>query len=477
MRYVALACDYDGTIAHDGQVSEETVAALERLVASGRRAILVTGREVEDLHRVFGRVDLFERVVAENGGVVYRPARREERLLTEPVNDDLVERLRLLRVEPLSVGRRFDSTWRPNDPIVFDAIRELGLELEIIFNKDSVMVLPTGVTKASGLQAALEDMQLSAHNVVGVGDAENDEAFMSLCEVSAAVANALPSVKDRADIVLEGDHGRGVVELIERILADDLRSTDETLTRHGLEIGGNERGPVTVASPRARVLVAGPSGGGTATIVLALLEQITERQYQFCLFDPEGRYEHVERAVVLGRADTPLSADEVLDALSDPSRGVVVSLLGLSRRDRSAFLEGLLPRVLELRSATGRPHWIVMDEAHQLLPAEGRPAPQSVPDELDGLVVVAVHPSRVSPSVLSAVTVVIGVGDAVRAAVEDFAAAASREQPAGVPDTLQVDEALIWEIGKDVRTFEIAQPQAGRHPHKGKYAPGDLVAG
>ena len=53
---------------------------------------------------------------------------------------------------------------------MLEAIRELGLELQIIFNKGAVMVLPAGVSKASGLEAALALLKLSPHNLVGIGD-------------------------------------------------------------------------------------------------------------------------------------------------------------------------------------------------------------------------------------------------------------------------------------------------------------------
>src|SRR5262249_16412289 len=60
MQYVALASDYDGTLAHDGSVEAGTIAALERLRASGRKLVLVTGREIDDLVRVFPSVALFD---------------------------------------------------------------------------------------------------------------------------------------------------------------------------------------------------------------------------------------------------------------------------------------------------------------------------------------------------------------------------------------------------------------------------------
>jgi HAD superfamily hydrolase (TIGR01484 family) len=231
VRYQALICDYDGTIAHDGRVAPSTIEALERLVESGRRLVLVTGRDLPLLQRDFDRLDLFERVVVENGALMYDPASRAERLLTEPADERLVEALRARDVKPLGVGRAIIATSEPMETVVLQQIRELGLELEIIFNKGAVMILPAGITKASGLEAALLDLGLSAHNSVGVGDAENDHAFLSLCGISAAVANALPALKGRADLVLEKPRGEGVAELIDRILEDDLRSVETTIEK------------------------------------------------------------------------------------------------------------------------------------------------------------------------------------------------------------------------------------------------------
>ena len=78
MHYLALACDYDGTLATDGRVNNEPLAALERFRATGRKLILVTGRELPDLLAIFPPILLFDRVVAENGGLLYRPAERRQ---------------------------------------------------------------------------------------------------------------------------------------------------------------------------------------------------------------------------------------------------------------------------------------------------------------------------------------------------------------------------------------------------------------
>lgn len=221
MQYLALASDYDGTLAEDGVVVDATLAALERFRQSGRKLILVTGRVLDDLESVFPHLDLFDRVVLENGAVVYSPASREKRGLAEPPPPVFLETLRRRRIRPLGHGDVIIATRRPNETEIITIIAELGLELEVIFNKSSVMILPSGVNKKTGLVAALSDLQLSEHNVAAIGDAENDHAFLRYCELSVAVANAIPALKETADLVTASPRGAGVVELIDRILAGD----------------------------------------------------------------------------------------------------------------------------------------------------------------------------------------------------------------------------------------------------------------
>ena len=222
MKYRALACDYDGTLAHDGVVTDSTAAAIERFRASGRHLFMVTGRELPQLKEVCPILDRFEWVVAENGALLHRPTTNETRLLCEPASAALVESLRRFQLSWLSVGQAVIATIEPNEVIVLEEIKRLGLELQVIFNKGSVMVLPSGVNKATGLTALLKEAGIAADEVVGVGDAENDHAFLECCGVGVAVANALPLLKERADFVTSGARGDGVAELIDMILADDL---------------------------------------------------------------------------------------------------------------------------------------------------------------------------------------------------------------------------------------------------------------
>lgn len=255
MRYLALACDYDGTLAQDGSVLETTMVALKNLLATGRKLVLVTGRELAELLSIFPGVDLFERVVAENGALLYNPDTREVKVLAEGPPPVFVDALRLRKVIPISVGRVIVATWKPHETAVLEAIRDLGLELQVIFNKDAVMVLPASVSKATGLVNALQEMKLSAHDVIGVGDAENDHAFLAMCACAVAVGNALPTVKDRVDLVTRADHGRGVEELIAHLLDNDLedvpeREHDQAARRYTLPASAPLPMPGTESEPR-----------------------------------------------------------------------------------------------------------------------------------------------------------------------------------------------------------------------------------
>jgi hypothetical protein len=243
MHYQVLATDYDGTLAHHGRVDALTVAALERLLATGRRLVMVTGRELPELREVFPRLDLFDWVVAENGALLYRPSTNEEKPLAEPPPERLINTLTLRGVEPMSVGRVIVATWEPHEKKVLETIHHLALERQVIFNKGAVMILPTGVNKATGLTAVLEQMHVLPQHVVGVGDAENDHTFLKFCGLGAAVANALPAVKETADISLLHDHGAGVIELIDRLIATDLADVEDRVSRRRRKFAEGELSP------------------------------------------------------------------------------------------------------------------------------------------------------------------------------------------------------------------------------------------
>jgi len=222
VRFRALACDFDGTIATDGAVAPATLAALEGVRASGRKLLLVTGRTGPQLEAVFGGWDAFDRIVLENGALLVDPSVGAERLLCAPVSPRLVDELRRRGVEPMAVGRAVCAAGVGHLESIRAAIRDLGLRLHTVVNRGGVVVLPVGVSKASGTASALRELGETAAACVAAGDAENDLPMLGLAGCGVAVANALAEVKAASDLVTSRPDGAGIAELAAGLLADDL---------------------------------------------------------------------------------------------------------------------------------------------------------------------------------------------------------------------------------------------------------------
>lgn len=476
MRYLAVAADYDGTLASGGTVTKEVLAALEQVVASGRKVILVTGRMLEDLLALFPDIGLCERVVAENGGVLYRPGTKELTALGAPPPPTLVAELGRRGVAPLGVGHSMVATVRPHETTVLEAVRDLGLELQIVFNREAVMVLPAGVNKASGLTAALTELALSPHNVIGIGDSENDHAFLSLCEYSAAPANAVPAVKEAADHRTTESEGAGVAEFITGWLGAISEPEPANVRRRVLLGIAEDGGELWIPAWDRNVLLAGTSGSGKSTLATGLLERLSRQGYQCCVIDPEGDYESVGGAVVFGDADQGPSLAGIASALARPDVQMVVNLVGLPLQERPSFFIGLMPRLNEHRAKHGRPHWVVVDEVHHLLPADWQPAPHVMPTDATGMIFVTVHPDQVARSVLDSVDTVIALGGTPDATVRLFCRAVHCPIPEWDPAVLEPGEAVLWRRGTGDRPikFRIAPNEAYRRRHRRKYAEGEL---
>jgi HAD superfamily hydrolase (TIGR01484 family) len=473
MYFVALATDYDGTIAEDGVVAEATLEALRELKQSGRNLVLATGRQLQDLKKVLPENALFDLIIAENGGVLFDPKTGEETLLAAKPPQVFLDRLQAREV-PVSVGRCIVATWEPHQNAVLEAIRELGLELQIIFNKGAVMVLPAGVSKASGLEAALTLLKLSPHNVVGIGDAENDHSFLRYCGCAAAVANALPLLKESADFVTEEPRGTGVAALVRRMVTDDLAAI-QRLPRQAVELALGEAGAPVEISPRGgSLLIAGMSGAGKSTVALGLLERFVERGFQFCVIDPEGDYAELENTVSLGDAKHEPRLQEAVELLRHPKENLVVNLLGVQLDGRPRYFAKLFPQLCQLRDETARPHWILIDEAHHMMPPEWATT-ASLPQQLQGTILVTVHPEHVARAVLETIATVVAVGPDPAATLRSFCAAVGEGQPETHEGQIERGLAYLWERReRRIRRVRINEPRQLLRRHTRKYAEGEL---
>jgi hydroxymethylpyrimidine pyrophosphatase-like HAD family hydrolase len=480
-----LAVDYDGTIAEDGRVAVTTEAALQRVRASGRKLLLVTGRLLPDLRQVCPGVDMmFDAVVAENGALVYFPGRREVRTLGAAPEPELLEELQRRGV-PFDLGTSIIATVEAFAEAALAAIRETGVERTLVFNKGSLMLLPGGVTKGSGLTAALAAFELSSHNLIGIGDAENDHAFLAMCEGAVALANAVTALRERADHVTRGGAGAGVVEFIEEHVLTDAVGFIPGLARHELHVGRTAGGePVGLPAHAATLLVVGPSASGKSTLTGILVERLTQTARAFCLLDPEGDHEslaELEGVVVLGgKPEQSLpTADELSQLLRRPLGRLVLNLSHLTMAEKVAYATQALGAVAGVRSAHGLPHWLIVDEAHHIIPAEGSTAVELLSMAGHSLALVTLTADLIAREVRQTVGMVASTdADAFRQAVQTLSDDRddARHLP-GIGDALQRGEALLATLGeRPARTvrFQVDRREAQHRRHVRKYAEGEL---
>lgn len=203
MRHIrAIATDFDETIAEIGFVPPKNLEAMERFRASGRLLILDTGRGLEDLVAVFPELDRFDWVVVENGAVLFHPETGTERLLADPIPQWFFEDLRRRGVAPLPKRQVILDTAAIHQQTIRDAMHAAHLDLDFVFNGQSVLVLPRGVDKGSGLAAALSGTGIALEQVAGIGDGQNDLGLLDACGIKVAVPNAIPALKRKATHIM-----------------------------------------------------------------------------------------------------------------------------------------------------------------------------------------------------------------------------------------------------------------------------------
>lgn len=369
MRLFAVALDYDGTIALNDKVDPSIRAAIAELRMRGVIVLLATGRILSELRRVAGDLHFVDGVIAENGAVLHFPESDHTTTLAPPVPPAFVEEL-TRRGLVFTASQTLVDAASADAPALLEAIRALELPLVLVFNRSRVMAMAQGVSKGTGLHAALDTLRISARNTMAIGDAENDHELLRLAEVGAAVPWGSAALRALADVTLPGD-GAGAVA--DALLAAARRGElpEVPRPRRRLLLGHTEDGAEFSLAARGRnVLIAGDTRSGKSWVAGLLCEQLILHAYCVCVLDPEGDYRSLEAlpgVTVLGGDDPPPAPRQLMRALRYPDRSVVIDLSRLPQDAKRAYIRSALPALNVLRRHTGLPHRIVLDEAHYFL--------------------------------------------------------------------------------------------------------------
>jgi hydroxymethylpyrimidine pyrophosphatase-like HAD family hydrolase len=397
-----FACDFDGTIASNGQLMPEAAAALASAHALGFTTLLVTGRVHEEVEHLCTDLSMFDAVVAENGAVVCFPSQRRMIRLGNPPPAHFLGELRAKGV-PFQAGAVVVGTWEPHAHEVFDLVRQAGIDSRLVFNRSAVMLLPDGINKAAGVRRALEELGRSEHNLVAFGDAENDLPLFALAEMAVAARGAVPTVAAVADEHLLRQDAPAVAQYIRRVLARN--GFLPTPARHDLLLGRAADGTsVTLPASGMNVMISGDPRSGKSWILGLLAEQLIERDYRVCVIDPEGDYVRLgqrPRVLALG-AQVPLPDPNVLGQLLRTPCSLVLHLTSIPQAQQPAYVEAALRALAASSTSTGLPHWILLDEAHYFFRADGNGV-QHLTDTVN-FAFATYRPSLMSAAVVDRVT-------------------------------------------------------------------------
>lgn len=395
--YRAVALDLDGTLSDGGWPAPEAMGRIDALRTDGVRVLLVTGRILAELDVEFpGLADHFDAVVGENGAVLR--VGDWTRRLAEPLDPALLDRLHAAGVS-VRRGEVLLAGPASADHIALDAIGALGLDVHLIRNRAALMLLPPGVTKGTGLLAALDELDVSPLNTLAVGDAENDHALLSAAGLGVAVGNAVGSLRDRADLVLALPDGAGVADLLGGPILSGERCAHSR--RRWIVLGADADGrPAALPADQTNLLITGDSGSGKSYLAGLVIEQLVALGYSVLVVDPEG--DHVPLGAL--RGVTILGAPGLADPRGLPARFgqgtrcLVLDLSGLDAAARADYVDRMWPPMLAYREQTTQPHWLVLEEAQSLSSCRG-PLADGMPRW--GLCLVTYKPDQIGAGLLA----------------------------------------------------------------------------
>ncbi|HMO56145.1 MAG TPA: HAD hydrolase family protein [Roseiflexaceae bacterium] len=412
MHVRVFVSDLDGTLTEHDQVSPATWHMLHQARVAGFKLILCTGRILDTFAPDGLFAETFDAIVAEDGAVVYFPRSDTVLLPFGHLPAGFTERLDALQL-PIERGMVLVATHVPHDVPILELLRQMGGGAVVEYNRGAVMVLPQGATKAAGLDVALRELGLSPRNVIACGDAENDRSMLQLAECGVAVANAVPTICETADLVLPLAGGAGVRGLISELIAGQLprrRLRPERQLLLGQQLDGSPFAIDPWLLISGVLGIAGDSQSGKSWLSGLLAELLIGLGYQMLIIDPEGDYRALAglpHTILVGAADTQLRrVGDVMTICEYAQSNLVIDLSDMPHFERIAFADRLLHELYELRIQRGRPHWILIDEIQQLCPV-GEQALSALVLRLmaqGGVSIVSHRPSEVDPVLLQAVS-------------------------------------------------------------------------
>lgn len=239
-----IAIDMDGTLLNNKyEVSLYTQEVIKRAQKEGLHIVLSTGRPLALCYEYHLDLGLTTDIVTANGAQIWTS---DKKLLAEyTFNSEIAEELwhygntKDHYMWMVATNEMFRNSSRPINFHKHEWIK-LGFgkltteqkatvlekvikypKIEITSSSTSnIEVNPESVNKANGLTTVCERLGISFDNVIAIGDNMNDKSMLEAAQIGVAMNNAIPEIKEIADVVTESNENDGVAKIIDYVLTN-----------------------------------------------------------------------------------------------------------------------------------------------------------------------------------------------------------------------------------------------------------------
>lgn len=260
MNFRLIALDLDGTLLDDDkQIPPRTLDLLNSLREQGVYITVCTGRSIHSVRPLLENTVFSTHIITDNGGMivdaktnetlysdvisrnslgimkkimekygVYCDVTTEKNMYVETLTEEGRAMYREYLMDPAVINDLRETPYDPIkftifgqprvlDDIIFELEKDFGQELMPIRSGEYFIdVVKRGTTKKEGLQKLAEMLNITADEVLAIGNYYNDVEMLQYAGMGIVVENAPDDLKQIADEVTHSNNEEGVRYALEK---------------------------------------------------------------------------------------------------------------------------------------------------------------------------------------------------------------------------------------------------------------------
>jgi len=247
-KYQVIALDLDGTLlTSDKTVSPRTLTALEKCMESGMQPVIATGRVRSSIMKLLPPEFPIIPWISSHGAEVHLNGKcLASNTLDVPLAHEAVRAV-TAHAPHMKLSTSIDGVWYATHPIglqhviadlesvIEQPVSKLVCDLHQLDDVDAFRqalpdgckliasgalgeIVAAGVSKVAALRDLLEEWGMTLNDAIAFGDHLPDLDMIAACGLGVAMGNAVPEVKEVADIITSSCDEDGIAEVLETLV-------------------------------------------------------------------------------------------------------------------------------------------------------------------------------------------------------------------------------------------------------------------